>query len=167
MNKLILPLDDVLATLDNVGGKGASLARLTNAGLPVPGGFFITTAAYKQFVKENDLQTQILAALESADISKPHSLEAVSQVIRTIFTDAIVPQTIVLAITGAYGALPGPKPVVAVRSSATAEDLPDLSPMFLRLSRHAGLRCGQPVPSVTGFATRSTRRLSVYRWWCK
>ena len=127
MNKLILPLDDVLATLDNVGGKGASLARLTNAGLPVPGGFFITTAAYKQFVKENDLQTQIMAALESADISKPHSLEAVSQVIRTIFTDAIVPQTIVLAITGAYGALPGPKPVVAVRSSATAEDLPDLS----------------------------------------
>jgi pyruvate,water dikinase len=127
MDTLILPLDDSQATLEIVGGKGASLTKLTNAGLPVPDGFYITTTAYQQFVEENDLQTQIMAVLESADISKPQSLEVASQKIHSLFMEAVIPQKVVIAITGAYGALPGPMPVVAVRSSATAEDLPDLS----------------------------------------
>ena len=59
---LVLALDDVYATLEQVGGKGASLARLAAAGLPVPSGFHITTAAYRRFVAENELQEQILAA---------------------------------------------------------------------------------------------------------
>src|SRR5882762_1388967 len=50
---LVLTLDDVSATLERVGGKGASLAQLVGDGLPVPPGFHITTAAYRRFVEEN------------------------------------------------------------------------------------------------------------------
>ncbi len=57
----IVPLSDASAGLPQLGGKGASLARLAAAGLPVPPGFHITTAAYRQFVDEHALQKQILA----------------------------------------------------------------------------------------------------------
>ena len=60
-----LPLSDPKAELAVVGGKGASLARLVNAGLPVPDGFQITTAAYRAFVDENALQPRILEALQA------------------------------------------------------------------------------------------------------
>lgn len=53
---LVLPLSDTSASLERAGGKGASLSRLAAAGLPVPPGFHVTTAAYKLFVKENKLQ---------------------------------------------------------------------------------------------------------------
>jgi phosphoenolpyruvate synthase/pyruvate phosphate dikinase len=56
MHELILQLADRGAMLANVGGKGASLARLADAGLPVPGGFHVTTGAYARFVADNDLQ---------------------------------------------------------------------------------------------------------------
>jgi len=64
---LVLALDDPKATLVLAGGKGASLARLARAGLPVPGGFHVTTEAYRRFVAHNDLQPAILAALRDAD----------------------------------------------------------------------------------------------------
>ena len=64
-SEYVLPLADSRATLETVGGKGASLARLVAAGLPVPDGFHVTTAAYRRFVAENDLQPGILAALET------------------------------------------------------------------------------------------------------
>lgn len=127
MNKWILPLKDTQASLETVGGKGASLARLANAGLPVPDGFYLTTTAYRQFAAENNLQPQIMAILETADISQPNTLEIASQAIRDLFYDALIPQIIIDAIVSAYAELPGSNPVVAVRSSATAEDLPDLS----------------------------------------
>lgn len=59
---LILPLDSPAAALERVGGKGASLARLAAAGLPVPPGFHLTTRAYRRFVDENHLTQSILAA---------------------------------------------------------------------------------------------------------
>ena len=62
----IVPLSDASAQLLQVGGKGASLARMAAAGLPVPPGFHITTAAYRRFVAENALQEQILAAVSAA-----------------------------------------------------------------------------------------------------
>ncbi len=138
MNTLyVLPLSDPQATLALVGGKGASLARLAAASLPVPGGFHITTAAYRQFVAENDLQPHILAALQSADPSQPATLEAASTRIRTLFTQAAIPPAIGAAIGAAIrtayltlnpkSKIENPKFPVAVRSSATAEDLPDLS----------------------------------------
>ena len=122
----VMPLEDPRAVLEVVGGKGASLARMFAAGLPVPGGFHITTAAYQQFVIQNSLQSSILKALESIDISRPDTLEVASNAIHKQFTQAQVPQEIAEAISQVFGKL-GPSPKVAVRSSATAEDLPDLS----------------------------------------
>jgi len=122
-----ITLDDPRATLEVAGGKGASLARLVVAGLPVPDGFHVTTAAYRQFVAENDLQPRILAALETADPDQPATLEAASRTIRELFSQAEMPPTIAGAIAQAYAELAGQNPTVAVRSSATAEDLPGLS----------------------------------------
>jgi pyruvate,water dikinase len=110
-----------------VGGKGSSLARLVAAGLPVPDGFHVTTAAYRRFVADNGLQPAILAALELVDISQPDTLEAASQAIGELFAAARTPPEIASAIALAYAALAGRDPVVAVRSSATAEDLPEAS----------------------------------------
>src|SRR5258708_20519868 len=71
---LVLPLDDASATLEQVGGKGASLARMAAAGLPVPPGFHITTAAYRRFVTENGLQEEILAAVSPVVADQPAAL---------------------------------------------------------------------------------------------
>ena len=70
----VLPLNDPQATLAVVGGKGASLARLAQAGLPVPGGFHITTAAYDACVAANALARGFGAALASADAAQPATL---------------------------------------------------------------------------------------------
>jgi pyruvate,water dikinase len=67
----ILPLPAACAELSLVGGKGASLARLAAAGLPAPSGFHITTAAYRRFVTEHELQEQILAAVSAATPDQP------------------------------------------------------------------------------------------------
>lgn len=123
----VIPLDDARATLEVVGGKGTSLARLVAAALPVPDGFHVTTEAYRQFVDENELQPRILAALESVDPDRPATLEAASQRIGALFARAETPPAIAGAIARAYAGLAGERPTVAVRSSATAEDLPDLS----------------------------------------
>jgi phosphohistidine swiveling domain-containing protein len=123
----ILPLADQRASLAVVGGKGASLARLSRAGLPVPDGFYVTTAAYERFVADNNLFSRIMAVLGFAEASSTESLETASQSIGSLFMQSPVPPEIVAEITGAYAALAGDEPAVAVRSSATAEDLPDLS----------------------------------------
>jgi pyruvate,water dikinase len=123
----ILSLADSRATLAVAGGKGASLARLVAAGLPVPDGFHLTTEAYQQFVAENNLQPHIVAALEAVDPSVSASLEAASRTIRELFSRAQMPSAIAGAVAQAYAALSGAQPYVAVRSSATAEDLPGLS----------------------------------------
>ncbi len=125
MNIYVLPLAEPQATLAVVGGKGASLARLVAAGLPVPGGFHVTTEAYRRFVAENDLQPVILAALQAADPSQPETLEPASRTIREAFSCAPIPGDITEAVACAYRELCDS--AVAVRSSATAEDLPDAS----------------------------------------
>jgi len=127
MSPLILPLSDPGATLEAVGGKGMSLAKLSRAGLPVPGGFHVTTEAYRRFIAKNDLQKDILVALGTIDAAKPDTFEAASQAIRAAFTRATIPAELGGSIFQAYAALPGRDPAVAVRSSATAEDLPEAS----------------------------------------
>lgn len=122
----VLPLDDPQATVAVAGGKGASLARLAAAGLPGPGGFHVTTAAYKQFVAANDLQKDILAAVAAVNVAEPATLEAAARTIHDLFMRAATPCLIADAIARAYASL-GDNPAVAVRSSATAEDLPELS----------------------------------------
>jgi pyruvate,water dikinase len=126
-DQLVLPLNDLGANLETVGGKGASLTRLMNAGLPVPDGFHVTTTAYRRFIAENDLQRIIDNALEQVEAEKPATLEKASMHIRQAFLSAKIPADVAAAIAGAYGDLQGNNPAVAVRSSATAEDLPEAS----------------------------------------
>ncbi len=125
--KYTLPLKDITATLDLVGGKGASLSRLVNAGFNVPDGYHITTLAYQKFVEENSLQPLILESLKKADVLDPESVSAASQEIIAIFSNAPIPADLANAVIQAYSDLPGTSPAVAVRSSATAEDLPEAS----------------------------------------
>lgn len=123
----ILALTDPGATLETVGGKGASLARLAAADLPVPTGFYVTTRAYYDFIAANDLQPEIDAALADADVNKPSTLETAAHTIQRQFNQGQMPDDIASAIAQAYARLPGDNPPVAVRSSATAEDLPEAS----------------------------------------
>jgi phosphohistidine swiveling domain-containing protein len=123
----ILALNDASATLEQVGGKGASLARMAAAGLPVPPGFHITTAAYRRFVTENRLQEQILAAVSAVTSDQPATLEEASRQIGRLFAQSAMPNNIAEAIRRAYTELGGDDLPVAVRSSATAEDLPEMS----------------------------------------
>src|SRR5436309_7339880 len=97
-SSLVLALDDASATLEQVGGKGASLARLAAAGLPVPPGFHITTAAYRSFVTENGLQEQILTTVSAATADQPTSLEEASRKIGRMFAQASMPAEIAAAI---------------------------------------------------------------------
>jgi len=70
---LIVSFSDASVELSQVGGKGASLARLAVAGLPVPPSFHITTAAYRQFVAEHGILEQILATVSAANHGQPLS----------------------------------------------------------------------------------------------
>ena len=123
----IVSLSDASAGLSQVGGKGASLARLAAAGLPVPPGFHITTAAYRRFVAEHELQEQILAAVSAATPDQPATLEEASSRIGKLFAQSAMPNDIAEAIRRAYAGLGEGDVPVAVRSSATAEDLPEMS----------------------------------------
>ncbi len=124
-SNLIIPLDSDLASLSLVGGKGANLARLARAGLAVPGGFLVTTAAYTAYVAANNMAEWIAQTASAANSADLASLEAASQAIRARFTvDTLTPK-LAEALKAAYAGLG--RPAVAVRSSATAEDLPDLS----------------------------------------
>ncbi|HMD90932.1 MAG TPA: PEP/pyruvate-binding domain-containing protein [Anaerolineaceae bacterium] len=124
-----LSLSDPNATLEFVGGKGASLARLYQAGLPVPPGFHVTTAAYNAFVSENNLQLRILSALKQVQPDDAATFETASNEIQGLFLSetSCLPGAVTAAVLAAYASLPGSNPAVAVRSSATAEDLPGLS----------------------------------------
>lgn len=123
---LILPLDSPDADLARAGGKGANLAILRRAGYPVPPGFLITTDAYSEFVLANELQPRILQRVNSLDLQAATALESASTTIRALFQAAPIPHELRAAILDAYARLGSAQPV-AVRSSATAEDLPGLS----------------------------------------
>ena len=123
----VLALDDPAATLEQVGGKGASLALLAAAGLPVPPGFHVTTAAYRRFVRENGLQEKILAVVSTVTTDQPNTLEEASRQIGRLFAQGSIPAEIAATIREAYASLGRSDLPVAVRSSATAEDLPELS----------------------------------------
>lgn len=123
----IIALDDHEMSLVDAGGKGASLTRLIQAGLPVPGGFIITTGAYRRFVQENGLHEQIQNTLDQFDLENPSTLEEASKTIQQLFLNGQIPTEIVEEIESCYLSFPTSNQAVAVRSSATAEDLPDAS----------------------------------------
>ena len=122
----IVPLDTREDSLEVVGGKGRSLARLANAGFDVPGGFQVTAAAYRCYVADNDLQEKILERVRPTIVNGTVSFEEASLGIGALFAERSLSAEMLAEITAAYDAL-ADRPAVAVRSSANAEDLPDLS----------------------------------------
>jgi pyruvate,water dikinase len=124
---LIIELNSPIATLELVGGKGASLARLAAAGLPVPPGFSITTVAYQRFVSENHLFDSIRSAAAQARADDSATLDCASEQIRSLIEGGAIADDIAGPIRRSYAELGADDPPVAVRSSATAEDLPEMS----------------------------------------
>jgi pyruvate,water dikinase len=122
---IILPLKQDDISLDLGGGKGANLARLLAAGFPVPGGLIITTRAYQMFVAANELETSTLETARNAHPDDLGSLDEASRIIRGRFEAGLMPPELRQVIGRAYASLGGPP--VAVRSSATTEDLPEAS----------------------------------------
>ena len=126
----IIPFTSPEATLETAGGKGANLVRLTRAGFDVPRGFILSTNAYREFVEANKLDVVIQQAMEELASEAADALENASQTIRSAFSQGDLPSAIHQEIQTAYAEL-NPKSLienrksVAVRSSATAEDLPD------------------------------------------
>ena len=121
-----------LADLDRndiavAGGKGSSLGELMNMSAPVPPGFCVTTGAYDEFMESSGLAVEARAAFASVDSDDPAQIEQASKAIQHRITSTAMPEPIAREIEQAYVAL-GPRRVgVAVRSSATAEDLPEAS----------------------------------------
>jgi pyruvate,water dikinase len=142
-NAIVLNLDSPQATLERVGGKGASLARMAAAGLPVPPGFHIATDAYRRFVNENHLDERIQSAAAQAQASDPASLDRASAQIQSLFAQGTIPGDIAETIRQWYGELGADTPA-AVRSSATAEDLPDMS-FAGQLETYLNVRGGEAV----------------------
>jgi pyruvate,water dikinase len=113
--------------LEEAGGKGASLATMAVAGLPVPPGFILSTEAYRQFVAANDLGAVIVDAVRAPSDADPADWEVAASEIQSRFHQADLPEALIEAIRAAYADLGGEGLAVAVRSSATAEDLPGAS----------------------------------------
>src|SRR4051812_7863528 len=103
------------------GGKGANLGELLAAGLPVPPGFCVTTAAYRRAIAEASLTDTLYEMLRVVGVRDPASAEAASARITALFEDLPLPDHLTGAILDAYRELGAPP--VAVRSSATTEDL--------------------------------------------
>ncbi|MDP3421699.1 MAG: phosphoenolpyruvate synthase [Thiobacillus sp.] len=127
----IVPLDSLsMADVPRVGGKNASLgemiANLSSAGVKVPGGFATTAQAFWEFLDHNDLRARIDARLTPLDVADVTALAAAGAEIRAWVEAAALPAALETGLRAAYAAL-GDNVSVAVRSSATAEDLPDAS----------------------------------------
>ncbi|MBO8128652.1 MAG: phosphoenolpyruvate synthase [Peptococcaceae bacterium] len=112
-----------------VGGKGANLGELTRAGIRVPPGFCVTAQAYKYFIERTGLQAKIQELINQTDINNVEELSLNTARIREMIKGTAVPPEIEDEIIRAYEEMvkDDTPPVVAVRSSATAEDLPEAS----------------------------------------
>lgn len=131
----IVALDQVsLKNVAEVGGKNASLGEMLQTlqaeGIAVPNGFAITASAYRALIAETGIEAEIRHQLSQLRIEDVHSLQQVGSAIRQAFHKVELPAWFVTAVTEAYAELEqqyGVDTAVAVRSSATAEDLPGAS----------------------------------------
>ncbi len=121
---LVAPLSHFKSThLILAGGKGANLGELSNLGFAVPPGFIITTAAYDVLLQESGGYARLQNLLSSLNVDDAASVAEISQQIHDLFQQITIPTQITHEILNSYQQLHnGP---VAVRSSATAEDLPE------------------------------------------
>src|SRR3989344_5400812 len=129
------------------GGKGASLAEMSNNEFPIPPGFIITAQAYKHFIESSDLEMRIKDLIDNCDVENTKELDKTSRKVRDLIENAKMPKELEEEIIEAYDILDVDKhnvtgakrsaleilrkshepPFVAVRSSATTEDLADAS----------------------------------------
>ncbi len=144
-NALILTFNQIDKNdIPLVGGKGANLGEMYNSGFPVPPGFCVSAKAYEKFIEETGIRDEIKEILENLDVDDNKSLQSVAKQIRTIIRTEKVPEDIASEIINFYEKMYKSKyevpesvgslvnssrvpPFVAVRSSATAEDLPEAS----------------------------------------
>jgi len=108
-----------------VGGKGANLGEMTRAGIPVPPGFIVTARAYSDFLKRTKIMDNIRDLLKPLDVNNSKQLQKVAAEIRQVILNATMSPELASAIKEAYRRMGDG--FVAVRSSATAEDLPQAS----------------------------------------
>ena len=120
-------LEDVRSTdVDSVGGKAASLGELTAAGLPVPSGFVVTAATYREFIEGAGIDEELFAAVD-VDHEDTAALREAHEHAHDLIMNTPIPDDVREGILTAYRSLGDGERFVAVRSSATAEDLPDAS----------------------------------------
>ncbi len=134
MVEYVVSLDKLgVHDVEHVGGKNASLgemiSNLAGAGVSVPGGFATTAQAYRDFLEQSGLNDRIHAALDELDVDDVNALAKTGAQIRQWVMDAEFPARLDAEIRTAFAAMAGDNEnmAVAVRSSATAEDLPDAS----------------------------------------
>jgi pyruvate,water dikinase len=135
MEQLVIPFEKLRMTdVDQVGGKNSSLgemiSQLADTGVRVPGGFATTAHAYRIFLSQSGLDARINAALDALDVEDVNALVKTGAEIRQWVLDTPFPMELTIAITEQYQRLVAESNAdmsFAVRSSATAEDLPDAS----------------------------------------
>ncbi|WP_132057270.1 phosphoenolpyruvate synthase [Halorussus amylolyticus] len=123
----VLWLDEVAADdLESVGGKGASLGELTGAGLPVPSGFVVAAGTYRRFIEETGIEEELFDAVD-VDTDDSAALAQAQSRAEELILETEFPEGMAAEMLDAYDELGDGEEFVAVRSSATAEDLPDAS----------------------------------------
>ena len=133
MNAYVIRLEDLgINDVETVGGKNASLGEmirnLNTMGVTVPGGFATTAAAYREFLRSDGLEARIQGRLDDLDVDDLKALTSAGREIRDAILRCPLPATLRDAIGAAWNDLSrGDDIAVAVRSSATAEDLPEAS----------------------------------------
>ncbi|MFH0972030.1 MAG: PEP/pyruvate-binding domain-containing protein [Candidatus Micrarchaeota archaeon] len=121
MPQFVLPFQKLDKSCVSIaGGKGAQLGEMFNAGIPVPPGFVVLTDSFEAFIKENGFESKINAILARVDPQKTQTVDAASKQIREMISKGKISKEIEKAALAKYGELNAK--LVAVRSSATAED---------------------------------------------
>ncbi len=181
---LVVPFEQLrMSDVESVGGKNASLgemiSQLTASGVRVPGGFATTAHAFREFLAHQGLRRAIERRLATLDSEDVRALAAVGQEIRHWIEATPLPSALEDAIRTHFAQLEGASPGAsyAVRSSATAEDLPDASfagqqETFLNV---AGIdevlrrmkRCLPASTTTVRSATGSTRAMPMPMWRCR
>jgi len=108
-----------------VGGKGANLGEMTNANIPVPPGFIVTATAYYDFLQKSKITDKLRKLAEPLDVTDSKQLQKIAAEVRQVISKAPMPPELAEEIRKAYVKMG--RGLVAVRSSATAEDLPEAS----------------------------------------
>ena len=116
------------SNLPEVGGKGANLGEMASVQFPIPGGFVVTSGAYFLFIRSNGIEKVIKEMTDGLDVENSDELAKASDMIKSRILGGEIPPQLRQDILDSYNKLqPGKEPFVAVRSSATAEDLPEAS----------------------------------------